>query len=85
MANTTFDECNSKQNNYESRKWKNHGQMGNTPYNVLGVRHTRHVFLIWLVKARASAIICFSHPCLVMIDFPFQNTTILVKPAIDFC
>lgn len=56
-----------------------------TPYNVLGVRHTRHVFLIWLVKARASAIICFSHPCLVMIDFPFQNATILVKPAIDFC
>ena len=56
-----------------------------TPYNVLGVRHTRHVFLIWLVKARASAIICFSHPCLVMIDFSFQNATILVKPAIDFC
>ena len=36
--------------------------MGNTPYNVLGVQHKTHVFLIWSVWACASAIACFSHP-----------------------
>ena len=39
-------------------------------FNVLGVRHTTRVFLIWRVRGRASAITHLSHPCLVS---PFFN------------
>ena len=33
-----------------------------TPYNVLGVRHTALVFLIWCLRGRASAIAYLFHP-----------------------
>ena len=47
----------------------NHGQMANMPYNVLDVRHTACVFLIWRMWARARSIACLSHPDLVYIVF----------------
>ena len=44
------------ENELTRNKW------GNTPFNVLGVKHTTPVFLVWHVQVCASAIACLSHP-----------------------
>ena len=55
-----------------------HEQMESTPYNVLNVRHTTSLILIWRVQACASVIARLSHPGLQW-DICFKNLSMYLN------